>query len=679
MTLRMPTLRALGQQFAADRNITHAEVNQLVAKVKQNGIVSRAERLELRSLIAQHRDNFEPGALQTLQNLLGSLPAIRSTTTGNAARLSPSDAARPVFITEKGQFSLTASGAAPRTDSELGDTFFRAAELVDDAPGNVFLDMRSPLSQRQGAFEQVKGALTRASSLPADQSLQLRASSTTVLLHLLEATPEAGPREQMLKSYEALVRTEPNKFAREVAIFHLSNSAAAETSPVKKVAESLMKELTPTTPPYEKWFANGNRTVNMQWTVGEVEFWKNFVGGLKRDGFKPVGPENQHGISTYEKTFNEPGIGETTFRIQVKEGGRNMLESIANPGVHIIGYDGHASWGKNIKNSIRGGPTDASGGDGKLFVDNSCVGKSGIDALREKYPNLQSVSTFGSSYLDTDINGLAQEIAKRADWQSLDAYFNRTDGFHDRQNFITPVGTLMRERVLDRDNDGQADYLDKHFNYSQFDVPTDTTREFRPVVQDRDAKTLDGTKINVAAQVINTVSEFSSILERVNSDSKVVPTGWFDPKMGEKEMFRFTLAKGPDGRTEFRMGVSSRYAHMSEEALRASAVYEFGRWLGTSGQLRMDPVDAKLNGLIGFAQSLDIDEGQRDAEVWKNFLGTYNLPAVDQQVIQRLLDAEHRHYAGSPQMVAALKAQLSPEILAQLARPEVGERVTVIG
>jgi len=46
---------------------------------------------------------------------------------------------------------------------------------------------------------------------------------------------------------------------------------------------------------------------------------------------------------------------------------------------------------------------------------------------------------------------------------------------------------MTREKVLDRDNDGQADYLDKHFNYSTFKVPEDTRREFEPVKQDRQA------------------------------------------------------------------------------------------------------------------------------------------------------------------------------------------------
>jgi hypothetical protein len=46
--------------------------------------------------------------------------------------------------------------------------------------------------------------------------------------------------------------------------------------------------------------------------------------------------------------------------------------------------------------------------------------------------------------------------------------------------------------------------------------------------------------------------------------------------------------------------------------------------------------------------------------------------------VQSLLDAEHHHYAGSPEMVTALKAKLTPDVLAALAKPEVGAPINLI-
>ncbi|MFN7130639.1 MAG: hypothetical protein ACK4N5_01060, partial [Myxococcales bacterium] len=280
-------------------------------------------------------------------------------------------------------------------------------------------------------------------------------------------------------------------------------------------------------------------------------------------------------------------------------------------------------------------------------------------------------TTFGASWKDTDIEGLADDIAARRGWEAIHANMNRTSG--PIGNILTPVSTLIRERVLDRDNDGQADYLDKHLNFNTFRVSEDTAREFTPIRQTRPAKVLDGTKVLVAGQMLNTVSEFSSILDRVNADSKVVTDGWYEPKDGDREIVRFSQARGPDRKVEFRMQINAAYAHMSEESLRAVAAYEFNRYLGKTGQLRLDPVDAKLAAMLSFAQSLQIDEGHRDREVWASFLKRYNLPDVGLASIHRLLDAEHHHYAGTPQMVRQLRTQLSPEVLQVLGRPEAGE------
>ena len=52
-----------------------------------------------------------------------------------------------------------------------------------------------------------------------------------------------------------------------------------------------------------------------------------------------------------------------------------------------------------------------------------------------------------------------------------------------------------------------------------------------------------------------------------------------------------------------------------------------------------------------------------------------NLPDISQSEIEVLLDAEHHDYAGSEAMVASIKAKLSPAVLAELKKPEVGEPV----
>ncbi|MCA2978349.1 MAG: hypothetical protein INH41_18305 [Myxococcaceae bacterium] len=668
----MPTsIRRLATTAAADQVITKEEAQQLVARATADGKVTSYERAQLRAALAQHHDLFTADARRAVDEVLSPRPP----PPGQTVALDPTPSQRPVFLSADGGFTVNASGAAPRTPVEQGEALFRAGELVDNARDNVFAAL--PEATRAKAFAQLERHLAVTpppAGLEARQALQARASAGAVLLHLLEGTKEPQLQATMLAAYERLVRAEPDKRLQENLVFHLSNSSAARSGPAKQVAASLMEALAPLSPPYAKWFANGNSTVKLDWQIGD-----EFVDGFRRMLTTAGWRETQPGSGVYQKAFTEPGVGETKFELRTRlAGGSNLLEKLGDPGVHIMGYDGHASWGKNQVRSIKSAPRPASGGDGQLFFSNLCVGKSQLDAFKETFPNLQVATTYGSSAVDTDIDGLARLIAKRAKWTDINPFLDRVDGERGRDNFITPASTLVREQVLDRDNDGQADYLDKHFNVSTFNVATDTAREFRPVKQDRPAALLDGTKIHIAAQVLNTVSEFSGILKQVNEHSRVLPGGWFEPDAGDVEVVRFEKVKGRDGQPEYRMRVNARYAHMSEEALRATCVFEFNRFLQASGEQRLDPVDRKLAAVISFAQSLDIDDSFRDDEVFTNFLARYNLPPIPRGDIQALLDAEHHDYAGNQAMVNALKAKLAPGVLATLKKPEVGEPVRYV-
>jgi hypothetical protein len=247
--------------------------------------------------------------------------------------------------------------------------------------------------------------------------------------------------------------------------------------------------------------------------------------------------------------------------------GTDILAPMNDPNTQIVGYDGHSNWGRNMTSSVKNGPTSADGADGKLLFYNLCVGKGVLDRVKEKYGNAQVVTTYAASNFYTDASGqmtrgegvqgllaLVNGIASRADWNKLHTDMNKAADIgwgRTWDNVITPISTQTREKVLDRDNDGQADYLDKHFNYSTFKVAEDTAREFAPVKQDRPATVLDGTKVLVSANMINTLSEFSGILDRANPDSKVIAGGWYEPKAGEpKDVVRFAEQKGRDGKTE---------------------------------------------------------------------------------------------------------------------------------
>jgi hypothetical protein len=664
-------------------------------------VVSANEKSALRAILTQYRDTFQAGALESLKALVEPQPPPPPPPGSQTINLTPAGADRPVYLNANGVFTTAADGKPPANDVELGDAVFRAAEAADNARTPLLGTASKEL--RAKTFEQLKVALARVpadgtppAGISKDQALQLRASSGAVLLDLINASAEPELRGPAMKTYEALVRAETDPRLRENLIFHLSNAEAAKAPEVKAVSDRLLKELAPTSPPYDKWFANGNKTVNLSWTVGQGEFWKGFTNYLKTNGFKAVGAESEHGVSTYEATINKPGVGETKFRISVRQGGTDILAPMNDQNTQIVGYDGHSNWGRNMTASVKNGPQTTDGADGKLLFYNLCVGKGVFDKVREKYENAQVVTTFAASNFYTDGQGqmtrgegqqalmaMIDGIAGRKGWTDIHKGMNDAADIgwgRTWDNYITPISTQVREKVLDRDNDGQADYLDKHFNYSTFKVPEDTAREFTPVKQDRHASILDGTKVLVSANMINTLSEFSGILDRANPDSKVIAGGWFEPKMGEKELIRFAEQKGRDGKLEYVVSVSARYSHLSEEGLRAITVYEFTRYLGGKGLLGLPPEDVKLAGLLAFGQSLSVDEGYRDREVWSTFLSRYNLPAtIDQSMVTQALGAHTGHnYAGDAAGIAKLKQLLGPAVLAELKKPEVGSPVAVL-
>ncbi len=697
------SLRRQAQQFAADRKITPDEAQQLVARAKADGVVTEYEKTQLRAILTQHKDLFQPGAIDLVKALIESRPPPPPPAGGQVTNLDPSGAHRPVYLNANGVFTVNADGKPPANDVELGDAIYRAAELVDDAP-----DAKSPFKAaspelRGKIFENLKSVFGKVpadghppAGLDANQALQLRSSATTALLELMDATPEPALRDAMAKTYEALVKNETNPRLQESMVFHLGNSESAKAPSVKAISDPLMKLIAPTQPPYEKWFAGNNKTVSLSWTVGQGEFWKGFTNNLKEAGFKPVGAENEYGVTKYERTINKPGVGDTTFEISVHQGGPDILAPMNDPKVQIVGYDGHSNWGRNMTASVKNGPATTDGADGKLLFYNLCVGKGVLDSVKEKYGNAQVVTTYAASNFQVDANGqmtrgegvqallaLVDGVAGRQDWTHIHKGMNDAADIgwgRTWDNYVTPISTQAREKVLDADNDGQADYLDKHFNFNTFKVAEDTAREFKPVKQDRPAAILDGTKVLVSANMVNTLSEFSGILDRVNPDSKVISGGWFEPKMGEKDLVRFTEQKGRTGKPEYVMQVNARYSHMSEEALRGITVYEFTRFLSDTNQLRMNPVDAKLASVVAFAQSLQVDDGYRDSQVWSALQSRYNLPAdLDMAKVVSALGQHQGHaYAGDQAVIDALKKTLSPATLEALKKPEVGVPVTIV-
>lgn len=591
---------------------------------------------------------------------------------------------RPVQITPSGHIA-TPDGKEPANLKEQGDGLFRVASLIDDVKGNLFDSIQTTQPLKEKMFQHLADArntVAPGQTLPAGidetQALQLRSSAATTALELMTSKNNIDNdfKARVLEQYTGWIGQETNPLLKDSMIFNLHRLKGSLPVSLQPQIEKLRETSAPTHPPYEKWFADGNKTVNIDWSVGVGEgFLEDNVAHLKRKGFSVV--EQRNGYPIMEKTVQKNGE-ETTFRIDFRPHQTNMFEKMADEKTHVSIYSGHSNWGRNVRESLARSP-EASG-DGKLMMTNLCVGKGELQQMRDKYPDSHLITTYNSGYFrpghDAEwhyaVDALLDGIASRGGYESIAENTRKSNPWtwsHRREegidnNYIFPTDLELRRQVLDRDHDGQADVFDRMVNFNSFDVKTDTTREFQAIQPHRDTDSLVGTKVHFAAMSTNRISIYNEFLHERNGKAEVIPAGYHDPKPGETGLFRFT--RNDEGLVE--MSMNAKYAHMSEEALRMASAYEYSLFKGgESGWPLQNRTDNMLHALVFASQSLNSDNGYRDRDVWKEFTTAYNLPNISLSDVSSVREVDHHWYSGSNASIPALRNKLNPEILSQLA------------
>ncbi|MCB9637708.1 MAG: hypothetical protein H6727_02240 [Myxococcales bacterium] len=607
-----------------------------------------------------------------------------SATTPN---LDPTGARRPVQLTPSGQVA-TPDGREPQGMKEVGDGLFRMASLIDDVKGNLFDEIQASGTLKEKMLGNLSETLSAAApgksvdGLDQTQTLQLRSSSATTLLELMTSKHNISNdlKSRAFDVYEKALSNETNPLLKDSMVMNLDRLKGSLPSALRDRAEGLVEASNVTKPPYDKWFANGNNTVKVDWSCGAGEgFLEDNVKNLEKQGFKRVGGSDSAPVM--EKTYEKNGV-ETTFQVNFRTNRNDMFDQVDNKDTNMVIYSGHSNWGRSVRDSLKSSP-EASG-DGKLIMTNLCVGKGEIQQMKDQFPDAHVVTTYNSGYFrpgsDAEwhyaVNELFDGIAERRGYESISEEVRDTNAFrwnHTREgvdnNFIFPTDLKTRREVLDRDHDGQADVFDRMVNFNTFDVKTDTAREFQAVQPSRPSDELVGTKIHFAAMSTNRVSLYSELLERRNGTAEVIPAGYHDAEPGETGLFRFT--KNAEGRVE--MSMDSRFAHMSEEALRMASAYEYSLYKGESdASWPLKGADNKLQALVLASQSLNTDSGYRDSAVWGEFLKAYNLPNISLSTVGTARNADPHHYSGSVASVKKLAESIGPDALGQLGQADVG-------
>jgi hypothetical protein len=596
---------------------------------------------------------------------------------------------RPVQLTPSGQVA-TPNGGEPTTPQEIGDGLFRAASLIDDIKGNLFDEIQAPLSLKQkflGHLTEALGSVAPGEPLPAGmdetQALQMRSSAATTLLELFTGKHQLSNdfKAEAFDVYEQALQRETNPLLRDSMVMNLDRLRSNLPQALRERIDTIKGAHDVAQPPYEKWFADGNDTVKVDWSVGHGEgFLEDNVAHLKRRGFEVV--DDNHGHPVMEKTYVKDGV-ETKFQIAFRTIRNDMFESVDDDDTQITIYSGHSNWGRNVRDSLKRAPEAT--GDGKVIMTNLCVGKGEMQQMKDAYPDSQLITTYNSGYFrpgDTAewhhaVDALFEGIAERTGYEEIADDTRDRNPFqytHDRagvdNNYIFPTDLKTRREVLDADHDGQADVFDRMVNFNTFDVKTDTAREFTAIEPSRDADELVGTKIHFAAMSTNRISIYNEALKYANGTAEVLPAGFHEAAEGDTGLFRFE--RNQDDRLE--MSMDSRFAHMSEEALRMASAFEYSMFKGTEGGSWpfRNQTDNLLHAMVLASQSLNSDAGYRDRQVWSEFTKAYNLPDISLSDIASAREADSHYYSGSNKSVSKLKTTLNPDILEQLAQPGTG-------
>lgn len=657
--------------------------------------------------------NLESGTIKgwsidvTTTGQLGSPPVENE---GVAVPLHPAGHHRPVFINDNGHAVLSDTSENPQTAADISSGLFRMAEVVDDHAGNPFDAASVPLETRekmlanlQETLQTVPAAGVRPDDLSELQALQLRSSIATTLLSLIDAqasSPEhSALQAEAFMAYRGMLSSEENVVLKDSMTWNLVAMKDQLPPTLKTQADRVHETLAPVSPPYDEWFSDGNSTINISWNTGtETEFFAGTRNMLEDDGFVVEGTNRDRPPITMSKAVEEDGV-ETTFRITIKPNhGDTIFEHMDDESMHIVGYNGHSGFGRNVATSLENG-TEESGK--KLIFYGVCAGKDNISRVREQYPDSQLLTTFTSSYFRTrtdpttgqkvmnaseDVNALKLlmgGIAKRSSWENINEDIRDNavwPGHHvmpGGTNYISPAHTMIRRKVLDTDNDGQADILDKHVQFDTHKIAEDTEREFTAIDPGRSANRLDGTRPHLAAMGINTATGYNSHMKKWKKQN-VIGAGYFEPKaQDEGRVVKFKKAT-IDGIDSLEMSINKNYAHMSVEALRAIGGYQLmldhgSTNVGWQGD-EMTPGQQKAMALVFAYALLNYDSGgwQRDKEIWSSLLVDLNFPLALLNAPSSQIRDEHHDYTGNTKVMQRWLEQFPADVIAKLEDPTVG-------
>jgi len=686
----MTTISTLARTLVTDGRFSVDDARTLVAEAaKTNAAADVKALLTDRAIV----DVMEPGAKESLVRFL----SIQAPSSGALGAFP--DGAK-VFLKD-GVFVPTPDAALPTDGPSFGASTYYAARLFAE-PGQSPVKAMS-LGDKEAVVDRLLVGLTqcKAGGTPPgyegpSQAAQQRSASATVLREIMGSLAGASGQgrllqDKCLKALVALVEKEDVPGLRDHMAFHLgAHKDALPTAEQKAVVDKAFETFAPVKPPYDEWFANGNKTLRVTCHTGG-EFFDSEIRRWKGEGFTVKTEGSWNTPTILEKTIKNAEGVETVVELAMYKEVNGTFRKMDDENTHVVAYSGHSGWGKNIPGELARAPDQA--GPKKLMLIHQCCGQGIINKIRDKYPDTDLVTTRYSSIEPEDFfafKTMLNGIANRKTYDQIHTEIaNGSYGQNSNNNYITPSDELTRMKSLDHDKDGQADLLDRLFDFNTFDVAGDTATAFVGREPTRRDQVLGGERLHRVVQFVNVTTGFSHYLDEHEKGNPFLSGGYFSPQPGspdENKMFTITkktvdiAATGASiihhhekrgGKTQevFEVKLNEKFAHASEEALKAGLFVAVARDLG-DGRTKADRV---LQGLMLVAHALNTDaEFGREQLVFDEIQKRLGLPdAIKYQDARTYLNADSHVYAGSRAGLDKWKAALSPDVLAELEAIDV--------
>ena len=506
--------------------------------------------------------------------------------------------------------------------------------------------------------------------------LRFEAAAATVLLDVFEATArrDRALATDVLTLYGDLLHRTASHRLRASMVANLERVRRLLDDAGRVLLASGRQRVTPTSPPYRAWFADGRREVHLVCQVQD-EFFSSWQGVAERLGFRLRRRRGAHRLH-YVRTDVVDGVT-TTFHLDYRIKAEGIFAAMDDPAVDGVIFLGHSDWWARVPRNLA---RDRGTGDGrdKLLVLVLCFGKHFFNALRERFPRAHLITTKDPTEDPEDEAMFAHLLAGLAAGQTWAEI--RRASVRDRRtadNFIFPGDAGYVAGILDEDRDGRIDRHDRFCNVAGYRDLAPATGEaafvpdpphLHPRGVDLAPRELDGAKVLEAALMVNSLSYDNQFLDQVNQDQRVVAAGWHVPAPGDFRCTRITRARR-DGRPIVRLSCSIRYARAAQPALTAIVVYEAWQFFAAQLATPLDPIDAALMGLMLVAHALVNANYGDHAAYFRAFVRRYGFPSrLPLARVLRHVEADHAWESGGRKAIRALRAELTPLQIARLTR-----------